>query len=60
MDVKKCDRCGKIFDFGKRDSGERELAIRKYGEAHFQAETFDICADCVKSLKKWIGDKKHG
>lgn len=54
MDVKKCDRCGKIFDLDKCNSENRELSIRKYGEHHWRAETFDLCADCVKSLKEWL------
>lgn len=56
MTVKKCDRCGKIFD-ANEDNGERQLITLKYGEVRLQ-ERKDLCADCVKTLEKWLkGDK---
>lgn len=57
MTVKKCDRCGKIFDINE-DNGERQLITLKYGEIRLQERT-DLCANCAKSLKEWVkGDKK--
>lgn len=52
MNVKKCDRCGKIFDTNE-DNGERQLITIKYGEIRLQERT-DLCEKCVKSLKEWL------
>lgn len=58
MDVKKCDRCGKIFELkGSENDKERVLLVFKHKDMYsgYKAETkADLCADCAKDLKEWL------
>lgn len=57
MDVKKCDRCGKIFDLDE-DDGERAVLLYKYEDVcsriPFAESKTDLCAGCVEALKEWL------
>lgn len=65
MTVKKCDRCGKIFD-ANEDNGERAVLVYKYEDIcsrmPFAESKADLCADCIEAYKEWLnkGTLKHG
>lgn len=61
-DIKKCDRCGKAYEF---DSSGKPVDTRKRYIVGIVLEakdlwnreyhkTYDLCADCCASLMEWI------
>lgn len=49
MRLYKCDRCGKAEVRGS-------LLLRQCLTA---SKDFDLCADCIKSLKRWLKGKEE-
>lgn len=45
-DVKRCDRCGAIYNVAKCRFG------KFHGE--WKAESYDLCDDCVKELEEFL------
>lgn len=54
----KCDRCGKYFDYHE---GTNAFAFLKYDlskdKYSLSNGEFDLCPDCVQSLKDWFYEK---
>ena len=49
MRIYKCDRCGKAKVSGS-------LLLTK---GFTSSKDFDLCADCIKSLKRWLKGKEE-
>lgn len=52
--VKRCDRCGKIYDIldiNRMYSFDHELVI-KYSDD--EPQTFNLCDDCVRDVSEFI------
>lgn len=60
MNVKKCDRCGKIIEKGINDKDASALLIFNIDDVYdgytytaVQAKA-DLCESCTKDLAKWL------
>ena len=58
MDVKKCDRCGRIFERNKEGTYEGFKIMRFKYDVYLLVENADIKADlcekCSKNLDEWL------
>lgn len=52
MRAKKCDRCGKFFDFTDRESKYRVISQMQSSKRYTRA--MDLCPECVSQLEKFI------
>jgi len=50
MDVKKCDRCGKVFEPEKQES----VYTLSWKEEHVSPVPYDLCSNCLDSLHDWL------
>lgn len=58
-DAKKCDRCGKFFEYGLDNSpgvnGRKVRLIRLLDEhSKCNLKTLDICPECALELCEWL------
>lgn len=66
MRAKKCDRCGKFYEFydGAREfkNTERANAVilidRDLDNKYWSRESFDLCPDCMRKLEMFIKNKE--
>jgi len=60
MNVKKCDRCGKVYKENKahktgyRIVGETITGVAITTTSGCYDITLDLCDDCITDLKKWM------
>lgn len=54
MDAKKCDRCGKLYEWtGVRSKIEVRIDNHPYGY-----NTVDLCPKCTEELREFLGGVK--
>lgn len=56
MNAKKCDRCGKLYEYEKPKL-TKIGNIDTYGiawELHCNNRFIDLCSDCLNGFKKWF------
>ena len=70
MNVKKCDRCEKYYEFYKRAQRNSDskkikqlLGISRNGlklmyNELYSSDTIDICPDCMEELLKWLDNQQ--
>ena len=70
MDVKKCDRCGKYYEFYKRAQRNSDskkikqlLEIPRNGlklmyNNLYGSNTIDLCPECFEELIKWLDNQQ--
>ena len=51
-DIKKCDRCGTLYEMPERN----KLTITKE-IGFFNFKTLALCPQCQKELEKWLEEK---
>jgi len=51
MIIVKCDRCGK--EWQGYDQNGLTLGL-KITSAHEYIDTYDLCNECIKELRKWV------
>lgn len=65
MNVKKCDRCGEIFNrsvqprvfnFTKNQNVNQIYTLNEYGE---RLDTFDLCNECIKDFNEWMKGEEN-
>lgn len=60
MKAKKCDRCGKLYEYEK-PKFTKIGNIDTYGiawELHCNNRFIDLCSDCLTGFKKWFEEGK--
>ena len=70
MNVKKCDRCGKYYEFYKREQRNSDskkikqlLEISRNGlklmyNELYSSDTIDLCPECFEELLQWLDNKQ--
>lgn len=63
MIVRKCDRCGKVFDDKNRpftfDIGKSVFRICTVNRYSKTLDAFDLCDDCMENFNEWMkGEEK--
>lgn len=58
MNVKKCDRCGKIFDEKGRNHN-RIVFVKDSFWKPLPDIYYDLCPECVKKIKDFINGAKE-
>ena len=63
MTVKKCDRCGAIYEPQKYETDEHNISSclrisKQYSYSSAKEEMYDLCPACTKSLEKWLKKEK--
>ena len=58
--VTKCDRCGKYFDWHHDDTDGFAFLSHNYKREFAIKKDYDLCPDCVRSLRYWIEVEKKG
>lgn len=64
MKVKKCDRCGAIYEKNtkcktKRAMGGIVSAIATISERGMLDKEYDLCDECIEKLYDWLGDNEE-
>lgn len=64
MKVKKCDRCGAIYEKNekckKKKSGNGIVsAIATISERGLLDEEYDLCDECIEKLYDWLKDNEE-
>lgn len=67
MLAKKCDRCGKLYEFYEKFDNEKQngfsmIYVNKFGGRGMTIGDKDLCKECMESLVNWFnekGDKKN-
>lgn len=62
MDAKKCDRCGKYYDYYQDqhcNNGFSLVCISKSGNVS-RNTTHDLCSECLIKLKKFLKGEENG
>lgn len=57
-DAKKCDRCGKYYEYN--DDKDDEFMLKKY-EPDWSGdliERIELCQDCMESFNEWFNEFK--
>lgn len=55
--VRRCDRCGHIYDFTSGASSDmflKEFVLSRRSENDTRMVKVDLCPQCEKELKKWF------
>lgn len=56
--AKKCDRCGKLYEFyngfSVEEGGNRYNKFSLYDHWNTVKHEYDLCPDCMLSLVEWI------
>ncbi|MCC8049738.1 MAG: hypothetical protein LIP10_03635 [Clostridiales bacterium] len=62
-DVKKCDRCGTIYDpQASKSIYEPRMALVENFHEHANPSfmvTYDFCPECEEKLKQWLNEHKN-
>ena len=58
--AKKCDRCGKYFDWQREETSGFEFLTYNHvnGKYCVDNEEYDLCPKCVEYLYDWIDRKE--
>lgn len=56
--AKKCDICGKLYEYYDGDNGYSIEHIGSRGQKLNTAYTADLCPECMDVLKKFIESRK--
>lgn len=59
MNAKKCDRCGKLYEYySGNENKEKANAIRfleaEYGATVYKCNSYDLCPECMAELIDWL------
>lgn len=57
--AKKCDICGKLYEYYGGDNGYSIERIGSHGRNLDTAYTADLCPECMEALKNFIESRKH-
>lgn len=59
--VAKCDKCGEYFDWRSDDAGGFAFLSHNHKCGYnIKGEKYDICPECVHSLRDWLEVEKKG
>ena len=64
MKVKKCDRCGAIYEKNEKCKTKATRngivsAIATISERELLDEEYDLCDECIEKLYDWLKDNKE-
>lgn len=64
MKVKKCDRCGAIYEKNKKCKTKAigngiVSTIATISERGIQDEEYDLCDECIEKLYDWMKDNEE-
>ena len=64
MKVKKCDRCGAIYEKNEKCKTKTTRngtvsAIATISERGLPDEEYDLCDECIEKLYDWLKDNKE-
>ena len=64
MKVKKCDKCGAIYEKNEKRKtkeirNEIVSTIATISEKGFIDEEYDLCDECIEKLYDWLKDNKE-
>lgn len=55
MTIKKCDRCGALYEFALPSKTELKYQLRKrYPDSPTSPKLVDLCPECQEKLKNWF------
>lgn len=66
MNAKKCDRCGKFYDYYNGNKNKESANAIKFVEnardGVYGCSLYDLCPECMSKLQEWLmkGMKTNG